>query len=227
MAAAIPLAVSAFGSYMQSRAAGSAADAQVAASRQATKEQRKQLAATEESLSPYMGAGTSAISSQQALLGLLGPEAQAQAFQQFTESPGQAFLRQRGEQSLLRNASAIGGLGGGNIRSALQQQGIGFAQTDLQNQLQQLRMMSESGRGSAEALGGFRSGTAANTGNLMIAGGEARASGILGQQQANQQILGMAGGALGGGLAGSGAFGTQLQQAYGGSAGAGAYLGML
>lgn len=225
--AAIPLGISAFGSSQQAGAAGSAAQAQNRAAKRAAAEQQRQFDISQQQLAPFREAGTQALTAQQALLGLTGPEAQQQAFQQFAESPGQAFLRQRGEQSLLRNASAIGGLGGGNVRSALQQQGIGFAQQDLQNQLTRLSGLSEAGRGAVGTGAQLGAQTATNVGNLLTQGGQARASGILGQQQAQQQFTGQLGGAITGGLAGSGAFGERAQTAFGGTGAGGALLGML
>lgn len=230
MAAAIPvagLALGAFGASQQADAAKSAASAQSKASLAGIAEERRQFDITQEQFAPYREAGGLALQSQQALLGLLGPEAQQQAFQQYTESPGQAFLRQRGEQALLRNASATGGLGGGNILSALQQQGIGFAQQDLQNQLARLSGLSEAGRGAVGSQAALGAQSASNVASLMGQAGQARASGILGAQQANQQLLGQVGGALIGGAAGSGMLGSQMQTAYGGSGSAGALLGML
>jgi hypothetical protein len=81
-------------------------------------------------LTPYTEAGRGALTEQQALLGLSGQGAQQEAYARFTESPGQAFLRERQERALLRNAAAIGGLGGGNVRTALQEQAFGRAQYD-------------------------------------------------------------------------------------------------
>ena len=67
--------------------------------------------------------------------GLSAQEQQAQAFQQLKESPGQQFLRKRQEKAILRNASATGGLGGGNVLNALQENAFNLAQTDIENQL--------------------------------------------------------------------------------------------
>ncbi len=111
-------------------------------------------------------------------------EQQQAAFARFADSPGQQFLRDQQERSLLRNTAAIGGLGGGNVRTALQTQAFGRAQTDYQNQLNRLAALSGTGQTAATNLGQFGAQTAANIGQLQQAGGAARASGILGQQQA-------------------------------------------
>jgi hypothetical protein len=173
-----------------------------------------------EQLDPFAEAGRGALSQQQALLGLSGQSEQDAAFNAFSESPGQRFIRERAQKSLLRNSSAIGGIGGGNIRSALVQQGAGFAAQDFGNQFNRLSDLRTSGQNAATNIGQgalttganiantqfnaaqltgagaintaarqgqFGQNFATNTGNLSIAGGQARASGIFGQQQAAAQ----------------------------------------
>jgi len=196
-------------------------------------------------LQPFREAGARALEQEQAFLGVLGPEQQQAAFAGFAESPGQRFLQERGQRALLRNASATGGLGGGNIRSALVQQGVGFAQQDLQNQISRLGGLAGRGQEAAgslagleQNLGGLQQQFGANVGNILTGvgaargqalqkAGQARASGILGAQQAQaglgQQVLGAGlGAAAGGGLLGAGAAGL-----FGGSAGGGALIGLL
>jgi len=139
-----------------------------------------------------------ALDQSRALTGLSGVDAQKQAFDSLQASPGQDFLRQRGQQALLRSNAAIGGLGGGQVRSALQQQGIGFAQQDLQNQLARLASFGVAG-GSGQTgqvnplvqqnLAGLRSNFANNVGNLGISSAQAAGSGLIGAAQAQGQGL--------------------------------------
>lgn len=178
------------GGFLASEAAGEAADVQAEASKMGIGEQRRQFDITQQQLAPFREAGVTALGQQQALLGLGTPEEQQQAFAAFAESPGQQFLRSQQERSLLRNVSAIGGLGGGNVRTALQQQAFGRAQTDIQNQLSRLAGLSGTGQQAAIQTGQFGAGAAGNIAQLQAAGGAARASGILGQQQAVQQTIG-------------------------------------
>lgn len=126
------------------------------------------------------------------------PSAQAQqeeAFSRLAESPGQQFLRQRQEKALLRNAAATGGLGGGNVLTALQQQAAGFAQQDIQNQFSRLGQLAGQGQQATTNVAQLGGTTASNIANLTGQAGAARASGILGPAQArfaqNQQILGL------------------------------------
>lgn len=185
----------------------------VAAQQEGFGRQRRELA-------PFATAGRDALQQQQALLGLGSPEQQQQAFAAFNESPGQKFIRDRAQRNLVRNASAIGGLGGGNVRSALVQQGAGFAAQDFGNQFNRLSDLRVGGQSAATNIGqgALSTGTnvgqtqfnagqltgagaintaarqgqfgqnfASNVGNLAVQGGQARASGIFGQQQAMAQ----------------------------------------
>ncbi len=168
-------------------AAGQAADVQAAASREAVAEQRRQFDISQGQLQPFLEAGTGALQTQQALLGQLGPEAAAAAQEQFQESPGQAFLRNRQEQSLLRNQAAIGGLGGGNIRTALQEQAAGIASTQFGEFQNRLAGLSGTGQTTATTLGQLGAQAASGIGQTLQATGQAQASGILGAQQARAQ----------------------------------------
>lgn len=150
-------------------------------------EQRRQFDLTQESFKPFRDAGVGAIGQQQALLGLSGDEAQQAAFDQFNQSPGQQFLRDRAQKNLLRNSSAIGGLGGGNVRSALVEQGVGFAQQDFNNQFGRLGQLAGQGQAATQSVGQFGQNTANNIQQGFMDQGQARASGILGKQQANAQ----------------------------------------
>lgn len=201
----------------------SAAQLQAEAADLAREQQQKQFEVTQEQFRPFREAGVSALGQQQALLGLSGRQAQQQAFQQFQESPGQAFLRERGEQALLRQSAAIGGLGGGQVRSALQQQGIGFAQQDLQNQLARLGAMAGQGQAVTGTVGQLGAQAATRGGMLGMQGAEAQASGILGaraiQQAQEQQTTGYLTSALGGATYGA--------QTPGMTAGQGAAAGLM
>jgi len=79
----------------------------------------------------------------------------------------------------LRNSAAIGGLGGGNVRSALVQQGVGFAQQDFQNQFGRLGQLAGQGQNAANSIGQFGANAANNISNSLMKSGEARASGII------------------------------------------------
>lgn len=164
-------------------AAQAAAGVQADASLAGIDEQRRQFDATQANLQPFQDAGVGALTQQQALLGLSGQEAQQAAYTGLEESAGQRFLRDRQERALLRNASATGGLGGGNVQTALQQQAMGFAQQDIQNQFGRLGQLAGQGQQAVTTGGQLGGQTATNIANLQGAAGAARASGILAPAQ--------------------------------------------
>jgi len=164
-------------------------------------EQRRQFDITQGNFQPFQEAGVAALGQQQALLGLSGVDAQQSAFDQFNQSPGQQFLRDRAQKNLVRNSSAIGGLGGGNVRSALVEQGVGFAQQDFNNQFGRLGQLAGQGQSAVTSLGQFGAQASGNIQQGLIGGSQARASGILGAQQARSQqqqnLFGLASAAFG------------------------------
>jgi hypothetical protein len=178
------------GAEAAGQAARRAADVQNQAGVNAANENRRQFDITQGNLQPRIDAGNQAIQQQQNLLGLNGSEAQQGAFDSFNESPGQKFLRDRGQRNLLRNSSAIGGLGGGNVRSALVEQGVGFAQQDFNNQFGRLGQIAGQGQAAATNVGQFGQNATNQINQNNINASEARASGILGRTQANAQATG-------------------------------------
>jgi len=178
------------GIFGGSDASKDAAQASAAGSAAAVAENRRQFDKTQQNLQPFIKAGERALMEQRALLGLYGEGRQKNAINRFVDSPGEAFLRERGERALLQNQAAIGGLGGGNVRSALNEQGIGFARQQFNNHMAQLAGMSGTGSTTAVNLGAIGANSANAIGQNLQAGGQARASGILGAQQANADLAG-------------------------------------
>lgn len=176
---------------VQSGAAVSAAEVAAQSQQLAIDEQRRQFDITQGNLAPRIAAGNQAMQQQMALLGMGGQEAQKQAFAAFGDSPGQRFLRERQEKALLRNASAIGGLGGGNVRTALQEQAVGLAAQDYNNQFNRLGAISSGGQAATSNLNQFGANMANNVSNSLGAMGQSRASGIQNAAAANASgILG-------------------------------------
>lgn len=179
------------GGALASQSAGEAADVQAQAAEGSVAEQRRQFNVAQKQIQPFQKAGVSALRRQQALLGMSGGPAQREAYSKLAASPGQQFLQERAQKNLLRNAASIGGLGGGNVREALVQQGVGFAQQDLENQFGRLGQLAGQGQAATTNIGQLGQATSANIGQTMLASGQARASGI---QQQNQALQGTIGG---------------------------------
>ena len=141
------------------------------------------VGSAQESLSPFVKPGIDASNLQAALSGALGPEQQAAAIANFKSSPGQEFLQNRGQQAVLRNAAALGGLGGGRVQQELQRQGIDTAQLDFSNNFARLGDVANRGfqaTGLGTGLTGQQIGqigqTSGQLANLGAAGGNAAAN---------------------------------------------------
>lgn len=140
---------------------------------------------------PYSQAGQSALGQQQAFLGLGGPEAQAQAYQSYQQSPASQFQQAQGEKAILRNSAAIGGLGGGNVRKALLEHGQGVASQGMQQHMQNLGNMASGGYQAMQGGMDRQSTNLLNQINARNQQGQNTAQGILGaQQQGAVQISG-------------------------------------
>jgi hypothetical protein len=168
----------------QSQASGQAAAAQSASAQAGIDEQRRQFDATQKLLSPYVEAGAPALAQQQAFLGLSGQPAQQQAIQGIQQSPQFTSLMQQGENAMLQNASATGGLRGGNVQGALAQFRPQLLNQLLEQQYSRLGGLTSLGQQSAagQATAGMQSG--ANIATLLGQQGQAQAGGILGQGRA-------------------------------------------
>jgi hypothetical protein len=102
---------------------------------------------------PFLSAGQDSVQLQAAISGALGPEAQAQAFADMQTSPEQKFIEDRQQRALLAASSAIGGLGGGNVLTALQEQGAGFASQNIADRIARLNQLSTLGINAAQGGG--------------------------------------------------------------------------
>lgn len=135
-------------------------------------EQRRQFDLTRQDFAPGIERGNLAGDRLSEFLGLRGAEAEQAALAGFTESPGQAFLRERGERSLLRNSAAIGGLGGGNVRTALQEQGIGLAGQFLGERKDRLAGLAGQGLGAVGQQAVVGGNISSNIANLFAERGD-------------------------------------------------------
>lgn len=203
-----------YGNYQQGKAAGKAAGAQSQAALAGIDEQHRQFDALQKLMSPYVQAGTGALSGQQDLLGLNGQEAQQKALSGIQSSPQFAALNQQGQNAILQNASATGGLRGGNTQAALSQFSPQLLSQLINQQYSQLGGMATAGQNAAAGVGtaGMNAGT--NIGNLLGQQGAAQAGGYLaaGKAQAGMANaltagLGMYSG-MGGNFGGAGAGGA-------------------
>jgi hypothetical protein len=171
------------GAIEGSQAVGQASEVQQEAAQGGINEQRRQFDEITKLLSPYNQAGTGALAQQQALLGMGTPKAQQQAIAALQAGPQFQALQQQGENAILQNASATGGLRGGNVQGALAQFRPALLSSLIEQQYNRLGGLSSMGQASAARQAAFGQQTGANVSNLMGQQGNAQAGGILGQQQ--------------------------------------------
>jgi len=201
-------------SYVQGEAAKSAAGTQAGAAQAGISEQRTALDKLQALLQPYVDvggpgitglkpyaeAGAPAFEQQQALIGLRGPEAERAAIERISGGARFQEMAQQGEEALLQNASATGGLRGGNIQGALAQYRPALLSSLIEQQYGKLGGFADIGRetqtnlakiGQASAAGVGAQGvtTATNVANLLGQQGQAIAGGQIGQAKAYGQLL--------------------------------------
>lgn len=122
--------------------------------------------ALQESLGGYAGAGQDALNAQLALTGALGPDAQREAVAALESSPMFQSLAAQGEQAILQNASATGGLRGGNTQGALAQFRPQLLNQTIQERFANLGGISNLGLAASQQLGSGLSGLAQSAGNV-------------------------------------------------------------
>lgn len=164
-----------------------------AAAEQAARTQAGGLEESQALVQPWTEAGQAALQQQQALAGLLGPEAQAAAIAQLEASPQfQAALAQ-GERAILQNAAATGGLRGGNVQAMLAQFRPQLLSSVIEQQYARLGGLSGAGLSAA----GGQMGLGAEIAAAQAGGALSAAQLDYMQAQRQQQMLmgALAGGA--------------------------------
>ena len=165
---------------MQSRAAGKAADAQGRAAQMGIDAQDRAYAETRALLEPYVNAGPDALRAMQTQIGMEGAGPQQEAIDRIAGGPLLQALTRRGEQAMLQNASATGGLRGGNLQGALAQFRPAMLQAALDQQYARLGGLTSLGQQSAAGVGTAGLQTGVNTAGLLGQAGAAQAGGIIG-----------------------------------------------
>ena len=178
------------GATQQAEAAERAGNVQAVTAQEGISEQRRQFDKLIEIMAPYVTAGTGAIGQQQALLGLGGEQAQQSAIGAIERSPFFSAMAQQGENALLQQASATGGLRGGNIQGALAQFRPGLLNQMVQQQMSNLGGLVQFGQASAAGQASQGMQSAGAIGNLLTQQGAAIAGGIMGKGGLQRQLFG-------------------------------------
>lgn len=184
-------------SNAQSDAAETAANAQTQSSAAGIAEQRRQFDAIRELLAPYANAGTGALGQQQALLGLSGNQAQQDAISAIANGAEMKALTDQGENALLQNASATGGLRGGNLQGALARFRPQLLSQLIQQRFQNLGGITSIGQNAAAGTGNAGMNSANQITGLLQQQGAAQAGAALASGNAQAQAWGGVGQSIG------------------------------
>lgn len=178
------------GAKQAGEAAEKSGDLQYQASMAGVEEQRRQFDKLVELMAPYVAAGEAGMAGQQALVGLKGPEAQQQAISALEQSPEFASLVQQGENALLQQASATGGLRGGNTQAALAQFRPQILSALIEQQYGRLGGLTKIGQASAAGQAAAGMETGSNVANLLQQGGAAQAGAAIAAGSVPRQTFG-------------------------------------
>lgn len=182
--------------------------AQAEAARKALEEVRAANLQAEELLAPYMElapqqiqnlnlyqtAGSQALQQQSALAGLQGPEAQRAAIANLEANPEFQAIARQGEEAILSNAAATGGLRGGNVQAALAQFRPELLQAYIDQQYSRLGGLSTQGLGVSKDLLSRGFGAIGDIATLRKGTGTAAANLALGRGQDLAETLSGLGG---------------------------------
>lgn len=204
------------GAVLQSNAARSAASTQARAAEAGQATQMAMLRRSQEILAPYVQAGRAelptlgrfadvgpmALERQLALGGLRGAPAQERAIAGVQRQPRFGELVEAGEEAILANAAATGGLRGGNVQRSLADFRSDLLVDELEREYARLGGLTAFGQGVSQNLAQLGQASAANssaaglqTGQqisaLQGAAGAARAGGTVNSAAAYGRLLNM------------------------------------
>jgi hypothetical protein len=172
------------GANKQADAANAASKTQAASAQAGIDEYRRQFDALQKLLQPFVSGGTNAMTALSNLIGLGGSNAQASAVSEIQNSPEFTAALQSGENAIRQNASATGGLRGGNTQAALAQFSPQLLAQTINNQYSRLGNLASLGQNAAAGVGNAGLSTGSGISNLLQQKGAALAGGQLAQGNA-------------------------------------------
>lgn len=131
---------------------------------------------------PYVDTGVRALTGQGDIIGLNGADAERAAIERIQNGSEFRTLFEEGENAIRQNASATGGLRGGNIQSALGQFRPGVLNQLVNQQYGRLSGLSALGQNAAAGVGNNAAQTGRDIAGLIQDRGAYQAGGIIDQQ---------------------------------------------
>lgn len=175
------------GGGSQKKASQRATDALVAAYNRGIDTQNAFSQQVRQDYMPYTQAGTAAIGDYGDLLGINGDEAQATGIEALRNGPLYGALYNRGEEAILQNAAATGGLRGGNLQRGLADFGADTLASVYSNQLSNFYNMAGLGLGAQGTVTQAGGNATNNVTNLLGEIGGAKANNFLAKGRINAQ----------------------------------------
>ena len=150
-------------------------------------ETRRQFDLTRGDFASEQALGEDAIGGFRGLIGLDGADAQQAAIDQLQQSPLFTSLLRNGQDAILANASATGGLRGGNTQDFLARQRADTLSDVIRQQIGDYSGAIGIGMGSDQAIGSFGERAVASMNDSRNMGAGARAQGALVRGGINSQ----------------------------------------
>lgn len=182
-----------FGGGSQKKASRKAEAAMVDAYNKGIAEQQRQFDLTRSDYAPYLGVGLKGLEGLGNLTGVNGNDALTAALAAIESSPELASRIRIGEDALLANASATGGLRGGNTEHSLFDLRGDLLAEQIGTQLQRYAGLVGMGQGATDSVSAFGQNKANNVTGLLGQIGGAKASGALTRGGINAKMWNNAG----------------------------------
>ena len=147
---------------------------------------------------PIVAGQKGSLQLQQDLIGLNGNAAQQAAYDQIQNSAGFKSQLQLGQNAMLQNAAATGGLRGGNTQAAMAQFAPALLNQAIASQYQNLGGITSLGQNSAAMQGNAGMNSANRVSDLYQSQGANTAGYQLARGQNTQNMIGSIAGAFGG-----------------------------
>jgi len=167
----------------KANAAEDAANAQINAAERGIGVSNERFKKIEDLLQPYLTQGAAAVQQQGNILGLGAPGSEQAFIDSIRNGSTFQALSQSGVDAILQNASATGGLRGGNVQGALAQFQPQLLSSLINQRFNQLGGLSTLGQNSAVNLGNFATSSGKDIASLLEQEGAAQAGGNLAQGQ--------------------------------------------
>ncbi len=177
------------GATASAKGAQQAANTQSAAVDRALVEQRAARDEARGLQQPYVSAGSSALAQQMSLIGLNGTASQQDSLNSLLTSPEYSTNVRQGEEAILQNAAATGGLRGGNTQNSLANFRSDLLNTMISQQYNRLGGITSLGQNAATGVGNNGLAVAETMGGLLQQQGAALAGGQIAMGNRNAQTF--------------------------------------